>query len=87
MKYTPMSASDLQRALRTEDVIVLFQAKSSALERMPKRPANVRFPGKKVPVDVAMVTDVRGNEVKIQDDHGFGGWVAIADGFYAVDEL
>ena len=87
MKFEPMNPTDIQRALRTRGVIVFFQAKRSALERMPKRPLNVRFPGKKVSVDVAMVTDVRGDEVKIEDDHGFGGWVAIADGFYAVDEL
>ena len=82
-----MTTDELERALRKRDVIVLFRAKSSALARMPKRPLNVRFPGKKVPVDAAMVTDVRRDEVKIQDEHGFGGWVAIADGFYVVDEL
>ncbi len=87
MKYKPMTADEIERALRKKNVLVLFRAKSSALDRMPKRPANVRFPGKRIPVDVGYVVGVRGDQVKIQDDHGFGAWVAIDDGFYVVDEL
>jgi hypothetical protein len=82
-----MTLADLERALRTRGVIVLFRAKKSALDRMPMRPINVRFPGKKSPVDLAMVMDVRGDAVRIEDDHGFSAWVAIDDGLYAVDEL
>jgi hypothetical protein len=87
MKFGPMTLCDLEKALRRRGVIVFFRAKKSALDRMPKLPENVRFPGKRVPLDLAAVVGVRGAEVKIQDDHGFSAWVAIDDGLYAVDEL
>jgi hypothetical protein len=87
MKYASMTLTDLERALRRRGVIVFFRPKKAAIDRMPTRPANVRFPGKKVPIDIAMVMDVRGDVVRIEDDHGFGAWVAIDDGLYAIDEL
>lgn len=82
-----MTEDELKRALQTRGQIVVFAAKRSAVDRMPKTPLDMRRPGHKTPLPDGDVISVSAGRVRVQDSHGFGGTIAIEDALYRIDAL
>lgn len=83
-----MTPDDLRAKLRNPGFLVTFRCRSGAEGRMPQTPVST-YSRRRVPLTCGLVTAIHhsGTSVKIEDDHGIGGWVSVADILVHVDEL
>jgi len=88
--WKSLTGAQLRAALRDRSVIVTAGCRKGRRDRMPKVPADARFPGRRVPLTFATVVAVTkdGRRCKLEADNGpWGGWVDLADVLFDLDVL
>lgn len=85
--YVAMTEPELRAALADRRCIVLFRAQPGARARMPLTRVDVRRPGREPLVEGMVASVSSAGRVRVEDDHGCGGTIAISDALYLKDPL
>jgi hypothetical protein len=88
--FKTSTPDEIRACTRPNNGRIAFAAcRKGAQDRMPLTPSNARNPWKKTPLLRGLVVAISrdGARVRIESDHGQGGWVDFSDLLFDIDTI